>query len=255
MNAQMSRRQAMKLAGAAALWAGTRGAMGQAGMAPAARPKQDAAPGAGAFAGAYADGEYTLPALPYAYGALEPHYDARTLRIHHDRHHAGYVKGLNSMLAKLAAARQEGGYARVKALSRGLAFHGSGHMLHCLFWHSMSPDASAVPDDLGRALHESFGSVRAAQAQFAAATKAVEGSGWGVLAWEPVGDKLLVLQAEKHQNLTIWGVVPLLVCDVWEHAYYLKYQNRRGAWVDAFAKLANWPGAATRLQAARARRH
>ena len=201
--------------------------------------------------GAFADGKYALPDLPYAYDALEPAYDARTVEIHHDKHHAGYVRGLNAALAKLAEARQAGEFGEIKALSRALAFHGSGHVLHSLFWHSMTPGGAKCPDDLAKAMTKSFGSVDAGLAQFAAATKAVEASGWGVLAWEPVADTLLILQAEKHQDLAVWGAVPLLVCDVWEHAYYLKYQNDRGAWIKAFMSIANWPFAARRLAAAR----
>jgi Fe-Mn family superoxide dismutase len=201
--------------------------------------------------GTFKDTVYSLPDLPYAYEALEPVYDEKTLRIHHDKHHAGYVNGLNATLAKLEDARKGGDYAAVKALSGDLAFNGSGHILHSLFWHSVAPRGAAAPAELEKALAESFGSVKACQGQFAAATKAVEGSGWGVLAYEPAGRKLVILQAEKHQNLTVWGVVPLLVCDVWEHAYYLKYQNNRAAWVDAFMTIANWQFAADRLAYAR----
>jgi superoxide dismutase, Fe-Mn family len=199
----------------------------------------------------FKDGTYSLPDLPYAYDALEPVYDEKTLRIHHDKHHAGYVNGFNAALAKLADTRKSGDYMAVKALSAELAFNGSGHILHSLFWHSMTPRGSAVTPELEKALAESFGSTAACQGQFAAATKAVEGSGWGVLGYEPAGKKLIILQAEKHQNLTVWGVVPLLVCDVWEHAYYLKYQNNRAAWVDAFMTIANWQFAADRLAYAR----
>jgi Fe-Mn family superoxide dismutase len=201
--------------------------------------------------GAFADGQYALPALPYATDALEPAYDKRTVEIHHDKHHAGYVKGLNAALAKLEEARKAGKFEDIKALSRDLAFNGSGHILHSIFWYSMTPGGAKCEGGLEKAMVESFGSARAGMDQFVAATNAVEGSGWGVLAWEPVADRLLVLQAEKHQNLTIWGVVPLLVCDVWEHAYYLKYANMRGDWVKAFMTIANWPFAAARLEAAR----
>ena len=175
--------------------------------------------------------------------------------MHHEKHHAAYVKGLNTALEKLDAARKAGDFAAVKALSQAVAFHGSGHILHCMFWNSMSPAQIKNPQpptgDLADAIKASFGSFDSCWAQFAAATKDVEGSGWGVLAYEPVGDKLLVLQAEKHQNLTVWGVTPLLVCDVWEHAYYLKYQNKRPDWVDAFKGLANWSFAAKMLAAAK----
>jgi Fe-Mn family superoxide dismutase len=210
-------------------------------------------PGRGALDGAYEKGEYRLPPLPYDYNALEPLYDEKTLRIHHDKHHAAYVKGLNEALQKLEAARQANDYSSIQALSLQSAFHGSGHVLHTLFWHSMSPGKPQMPASLAEAMTRSFGSVQNAQSQFAAATKAVEGSGWGVLVYEPIADRLLLLQCEKHQNLTIWNTVPLLVCDVWEHAYYLQYQNNRATWVDSFMKLANWPFAAARLEAMRKR--
>jgi Fe-Mn family superoxide dismutase len=201
-----------------------------------------------AFEGTYENGEYQLPPLPYDYNALEPLYDEQTLRIHHDKHHAAYVKGLNEALQKLAAARKTADYSTIQGLSLQLSFNGSGHVLHTLFWHSMSPDQPPMPASLSDALKGSFGSEQNARSQFAAATKAVEGSGWGVLAYEPMADKLLILQCEKHQNLTIWNTVPLLVCDCWEHAYYLQYQNNRATWVDNFIKLANWPFAAARLE-------
>jgi Fe-Mn family superoxide dismutase len=201
-----------------------------------------------AWQGAFENGTYQLPALPYAYNALEPLYSEQTLRLHHNKHHAAYVNGLNAALQKLDAARKANDYSAIQSLSLQLAFHGSGHILHTLFWHSMSPDKPQMPAGLAQALGESFGSVQNAQNQFAAATKAVEGSGWGVLAYEPISDRLLVLQSEKHQNLTLWNTLPLLVCDVWEHAFYLQYTNNRATWVDNFMKLANWPFAAARLE-------
>ncbi|MFW6133787.1 MAG: superoxide dismutase [Planctomycetota bacterium] len=244
MTRTLSRRDAMKLGGAAAVATVAGGCLSGVADKPGGVAATDTA------LGAVAGGKYVLPELPYATDALAPLYDQRTLTIHHDRHHAGYVKGLNRVLDKLAAAREAGDYARVKGLSRGLAFHGSGHVLHTLFWNSMTPGGAAPPPALRKAAEKSFGSVEACTAQFAAATKAVEASGWGLVAYEPLGDRLVVLQAEKHQNLALWGVVPLLVCDVWEHAYYLQYANSRGQWVDNFLKLANWEFAAERLAVA-----
>lgn len=184
---------------------------------------------------------YELAPLPYAYDALEPAISEEILRIHHDRHHAGYVKGLNATLEKLEAARAGGDYSNIRALARDLAFHGSGHILHALYWNSMTPGGNGRPQGkLADAIGRSFGSCDAMTAQFAAAAKAVEGSGWAVLAMEPTSVRLVILQAENHQNLTIWGVAPLLVCDVWEHAYYLQYENRRGDYVDAFMKIIDW---------------
>ncbi len=198
------------------------------------------------------DGKYVLPELPYAYDALEPLYDKATVELHHDKHHAAYVKGLNAALEKLEAARKSGDYGSILALSNAAAFNGSGHVLHTLFWHSMKPGREERPgDELERAIKGSFGSLDACKAQLAAASRDVQGSGWGILAHEPLADKLLILQAEKHQDLTIWGVTPLLVCDVWEHAYYLKYQNRRADWVEAFMQMANWEFASQRLSWAR----
>jgi len=200
-----------------------------------------------ALEGAYENGKYQLPPLPYDYNALEPLYDEETLKIHHTKHHATYVKGLNEALEKLESARKDGDYRFIDHLSQLVAFHGSGHILHTLFWHSMSPDKPEMPARLAEALADSFGSAESAQQQFAAAAKKVESNGWGLLVYEPLADKLLILQCEKHQNLTLWNTIPLLVCDVWEHAYYLKYRNDRPAWVDNFMKLANWSFAATRL--------
>ncbi len=200
---------------------------------------------------AYSDGTYQLPKLPYAYDALKPQYDGQTLEIHHQKHHAGYVKGLNNTLKMLEKARDENDMSRIKPLCRALAFHGSGHILHCLFWESMTPGGSKATGFLADKLRKDFGSQDKAKTQFSAAAKAVEASGWAIMAYEPMADKILILQAEKHQNLTIWGVVPLLVCDVWEHAYYLQYQNRRGDFVDRFMDIADWQSAANRYMAAK----
>ncbi len=252
MSKQMTRREAIAIGGlAAAATAGTVLTMAAAdnmkeGMKMTAPEKNLAM-----LPGTFADGKYTLPPLPYAYDALEPAYDKRTVEIHHDKHHAGYVKGLNAAMSGLSMTEKPIEPGEAKALSRDLAFNGSGHVLHSIFWHSMTPGGSKCEGEIEKAMAESFGSAQAGMGLFMAATGAVEGSGWGVLAWEPIADKLLVLQAEKHQNLTVWGVVPLLVCDVWEHAYYLKYANMRGDWVKAFMTIANWPFAAARLAAAK----
>jgi Fe-Mn family superoxide dismutase len=249
MNERITRRKAMAVGGAAAAGA----VLGPVALGQTDKAVEMTAPAVqvSCLPGAFADGQYALPDLPYGYDALEPAYDKQTVEIHHDKHHAGYVRGLNGALARLVDARKAGAFGEIKDLSRALAFHGSGHVLHSLFWHSMTPGGSQCPAELEKAMTQSFGSVDAGLAQFAAATKAVEASGWGVLAWEPLSDSLLVLQAEKHQNLAVWGVVPLLVCDVWEHAYYLKYKNNRGDWVKAFLSIANWPFAAERLAMAR----
>ncbi len=194
---------------------------------------------------------YQLPELPYAYDALEPHYDEATVRLHHDIHHKGYVDGLNNAEAKLAEAREKGDFGLVKHWERELAFHGSGHLLHTLFWTNMTPDGGGTPaGSLGERISQDFGSFKAFKKQFSAAAVAVEGSGWAVLVWNPEFKKLEILQAEKHQNLTQWGAVPLLTVDVWEHAYYLKYQNKRAAWVETWWNLVNWADVSQRFDKA-----
>lgn len=195
---------------------------------------------------------HELPPLPYAYDALEPYYDEQTVRLHHDKHHAAYVAGLNKAEEQLAAARATGDYALIKHWERELAFHGSGHLLHTLFWENMTPRGGGEPDgELAAQIAQDFGSFEAFKAQFSAAANAVEGSGWGLLGWLPAFGKLTILQVEKHQDLTVWGVLPLLIVDVWEHAYYLKYQNRRAEWVSNWWNLVNWPDVARRFATAR----
>jgi Fe-Mn family superoxide dismutase len=195
--------------------------------------------------------KYELPPLPYASDALEPHYDKATVDLHHGKHHLAYVNGLNAALDKLAAARTAGDHALVKHLSREVAFHGGGHILHSIFWTNLKPGGGGRPDGtLAAAIDASFGSFEAFDKQMRAATNAVEGSGWGVLAASPAGE-LAIVQVEKHQNQVLPGWAPILVIDVWEHAYYLKYQNRRAEWVDAVMNhLVNWADVAKRLAAA-----
>lgn len=196
--------------------------------------------------------EIKLAPLPYANDALDGYLSAEILELHHDKHHAGYVKGLNDALAGLAEARTKSDFGRIKDLTRAVAFHGSGHILHALYWDSMSPKGGGEPGaELAKELERSFGSVDAFRKQFAAAAKNAEASGWGILAYEPLTDRCVVLAAESHQQMAVVGAIPLLVCDVWEHAYYLRYQNKRADYVDAFWTVANWEFAGRRLETAR----
>ena len=198
---------------------------------------------------------HELPPLPYDYKALEPYIDEQTMHLHHDIHHKGYVDGLNNAEKKLAEARAAGDYALVKHWSREAAFHGSGHFMHAMFWPNMAPAGKGGGGEptgaLAEQIKKDFGSFDAFKKHYSAAAVAVEGSGWAVLAWQPQGNQLVILQSEKHQQLTQWGVVPLLVCDVWEHAYYLKYQNKRAAYVEAWWSVVNWADVAARLAKAR----
>jgi len=198
---------------------------------------------------------HELPPLPYNYDALEPYLDEQTMRLHHDIHHQGYVNGLNATEAKLAAARESGDFALIKHLERDVAFHGSGHFLHAMFWLNLATAGNGGGGEptgaLATQIEKDFGSFAAFKAQLIAASIAVEGSGWGILAWQPQGGQLVVLTTEKHQNLTQWGVTPLLVLDVWEHAYYLKYQNRRSEYVKNLFHIVNWADVAERFARAK----
>ncbi|WP_434284125.1 superoxide dismutase [Clostridium botulinum] len=184
---------------------------------------------------------HTLPNLNYDYNALEPHYDEQTLKIHHDIHHKAYVDGLNKAEQKLQEARESGDFALIKHWEKEIAFHGSGHILHTLFWENMAPNRNLNPEGSAiERIKQDFGDYEKFKKQFTEAAIAVEGSGWTILAWNPMFQKLVILQAEKHQNLTQWGVVPLLILDLWEHAYYLKYQNRRAEFINAWWNIVNW---------------
>jgi len=196
---------------------------------------------------------HELPPLPYEYDALEPHYDEATLRLHHDKHHKGYVDGLNAAEEQVRKMLEAGDFAGAKAAAKALAFHGSGHILHSVFWTNMKPGGGGEPaGELAAAIEGQFGSFEGFTKLFLATTNAVEGSGWGILAYRKADSALVVLQAEKHENLTQWGVVPILVLDVWEHAYYLKYQNKRPEWTQAFMDhLVNWDDVARRFRDAK----
>lgn len=184
---------------------------------------------------------HKLPKLGYPYDALEPVIDKKTVEIHHDKHFAGYVKGLNSVLERLGEARKKQDFKGIQCLINELAFNGSGVVLHWIYFDTIGPKAGGKPEGkLAELIDRDFGSYEAFWKEFAAASKTVQASGWGILGWEPFSKRLVIMQAEKHQNLTSWGLMPLMVCDVWEHAYYLKYQNRRADYVDNFAKIIDW---------------
>ena len=196
--------------------------------------------------------KYELPELPYDYSALEPHYSAEVLELHHDKHHKAYVDGANTTFEKLGEARESGDFGTINQLEKNMAFHLSGHVLHSLFWTNMSPDGGGEPDgDLAAAVKEYFGSYDAFRAQLTEAAMNVQGSGWGALSWEPLAGRLIVEQVYDHQGNVGQGGPPLLVLDMWEHAYYLQYKNVKKDWVDAYWNLVNWPDVAARFERVR----
>ncbi|WP_308723487.1 Fe-Mn family superoxide dismutase [Paenibacillus polysaccharolyticus] len=197
-------------------------------------------------------GGHTLPPLPYAYNALEPHIDELTMRIHHDKHHQSYVDGLNVAEKKLAESRKKNNFELIKHWERELAFNGAGHYLHTIFWTIMNPAGGGKPTGmLAEQIKRDFGSYEAFKNQFTEAANKVEGSGWAMLVWSPRAHRLEILQAEKHQNLSQSDIVPLLPLDVWEHAYYLKHQNERKKYIEDWWNVIYWPAVAERYETAR----
>jgi Fe-Mn family superoxide dismutase len=193
--------------------------------------------------------EYTLPPLPYPYEALEPVIDAETMHLHHDLHHKAYVDGANEAMKMLQSARDNGDMKMVQHWERKLAFNGSGHFLHSLFWQNMiSPGKGGEPSKaLVQAMDAGLGSLDKMKAQFTAVAKSVEANGWGMLAWSIPDQRLVILGVENHQKQALWAVVPILVCDVWEHAYYLKYHNKRADYVQAWWGIVNWNDVSARF--------
>jgi len=204
-----------------------------------------------------AKGEYVLPPLPYEKNALEPHVDAQTMEIHHDKHHAAYVAGLNKAMKELKNIRDGGGDASlIKHWSREVSFHGSGHINHTLFWNMMAPAGKGgggqPSGKLAEAINAGFGSFDKFVAQFKAAATQVEGGGWAWLVYDPVSKGLTIIQEEKQQDMMLTGSRPILGIDVWEHAYYLKYQNKRSDYIGAWLNVVNWAFAAELFEKASA---
>jgi Fe-Mn family superoxide dismutase len=197
-----------------------------------------------------ADGKYVAVPLPYSYDALEPVIDARTVELHYNFHHKPAVAAANKAEEALAKARDTNDFVLVKHHEKELAFQLSSHILHTVYWTSISGRGGDPKTELAKAIDKSFGSYARFKAQLVAATIATEASGWGVVGYHPAMDKVMILQCENHQKLTAWGIQPILVLDVFEHAYYLKYQNRRNEYVNQLFNIVNWDAASMRLQAA-----
>jgi superoxide dismutase, Fe-Mn family len=197
--------------------------------------------------------KYVLPDLEYDFGALEPHIQAPLLELHHQKHHATYVKQANETLEKLDEARDKDDYTRIAAFEKALAFNLSGHVLHSIFWRNLAPKAGGRPGGkLAEAITRDFGSFDKMKAQLTNVAATVMGSGWAALVWEPLGGRLLTCQIYDHQSNLTQGGVAVLVIDAWEHAYYLQYKNQKQAFFDAVWNLWNWSDVETRFHAAQA---
>src|SRR5690606_37174134 len=186
-------------------------------------------------------GQHRLPPLPYDYDALEPYISKEIMRLHHDKHHKSYVDGLNKAEKMMEKARDNGDYELLKHWEREAAFNGSGHYLHTIFWEVMKPKGGGVPGrELLRQIERDFGSFEVFKRHFSEAANKVEGVGWAILVWSPRAGRLEILQSERHQLMTQWDTIPLLVLDVWEHAYYLQYKNERAEYVKNWWNIVNW---------------
>jgi Fe-Mn family superoxide dismutase len=195
---------------------------------------------------------YELPVLGFAYDALEPAYSAELLELHYSEHHRAYVDGANKCRHDLEQSRRKNDFDRINQLQKDLAFNLSGHVLHSIFWRNIAPDHGSTPaESLASQIRTAFGGFDALREQFWSAGAATQGSGWAALAWDPASHSLVIEQIYDHQDNVGSGTVPVLVMDMWEHAYYLQYRNEKKKWIKAFWGLINWPDIGDRLEKAK----
>ncbi|HZX74004.1 MAG TPA: superoxide dismutase, partial [Cyclobacteriaceae bacterium] len=194
-----------------------------------------------------ANGNFVHQPLPYSENFLEPYMDAETLHLHYTFHHGGAVNGANKDLAMIKKAMDDNNLETVDFWTKKLSYHSSSHILHSIFWTNLTNKQSLPTGDLLSRIVKNFGSFERFKALIAETSKNVDGNGWGILAYQPFSDGLTILQCENHEKLTQWGAIPLLVIDVWEHSYYLKYKNKRADFVDAIFNIINWDNVAQRL--------
>ena len=190
---------------------------------------------------------YQLPELSYDYSALEPHISARIMELHHSKHHQAYVTGANAALEAMEKARSEDNFATLPKLQKDLAFNLGGHVNHSIFWKNLSPSSSAPEGDLAAAIAEYFGSFEAFKNHFSAAAIGIQGSGWAYLAWDALGNRMIIGQLYDQQGNLAMGNIPLLMLDMWEHAFYLDYQNVKADYVKAFWNIVDWEDVANRF--------
>lgn len=195
-------------------------------------------------------GNFTQLPLPYNENFLEPYMDAETMHLHYTFHHGGAVKAANKDLQMIKRATDESNFETVDFWTRKLAYHFSSHVLHTIFWTNLSNKKTDPKGQLLQRIEKNFGSYEKLRGLIGETSKNLDGNGWGILGYQPYSDSLTVLQCENHEKLTQWGVIPLLVIDVWEHAYYLKYKNKRADFVDAVFNIINWDNVAQRLNQA-----
>jgi Fe-Mn family superoxide dismutase len=195
---------------------------------------------------------YSLPELTYDYAALEPWISGQIMELHHSKHHATYVAGANTALEQMAEARESGNFGTIPMLEKNLAFHLGGHVNHSIFWQNLSPEGGDKPSgELASAIDDQFGSFDAFRAHFGAAANSIQGSGWAILAYEPLSQRLIIEQLYDQQGNIPHSTTPLLMLDMWEHAFYLQYKNVKAEYVKAFWNVVNWADVQARLEKAR----
>jgi Fe-Mn family superoxide dismutase len=196
--------------------------------------------------------KYTLPDLTYDFAALEPHISGRIMQLHHGKHHAAYVAGANATLDLMAEAREKNDLTWISKLQKDLAFNLGGHVNHSIFWKNLSASGGDKPTgELAAAIDEYFGSFDGFRAHFSANAMGIQGSGWSILAWDVLGQRLIIEQLYDQQGNLVAASVPLLMLDMWEHAFYLDYQNVKADYVAAFWNIVSWQDVQARFEAAR----
>lgn len=188
--------------------------------------------------------------LPYLNNLLEPSMDEETVSLHYTFHHGGAVKGANKDLQMIKKALDDNNIETIDFWTRKLSCHLSSHILHSIFWTNLTNKKTEPNNELLKQIEKDFGSYDRLKTYLVKTSKDVDGAGWGILGYNPYSKKLTVIQCENHEKLIQWGVIPILVIDVWEHAYYLKYKNKRNDFVDALFPIINWDNAAQRFNIA-----
>jgi superoxide dismutase, Fe-Mn family len=206
--------------------------------------------------------KYELPPVPYPYDALEPHIDARTMEIHHTKHHQAYTDKLNAALEKCPQEIQDKDIVEILSNLKqipadqlsAINFNGGGFDNHRIFWNNMKPNGGGEPaGSIASAINSSFGSFSDFKEKFSSTTALIQGSGWGWLAYNPSSKKVEYKSMPNQTSPRTEGLIPLLGCDVWEHAYYLKYQNRRPDYISAWWNVINWDDVTKRFDEAKNR--
>jgi Fe-Mn family superoxide dismutase len=197
-----------------------------------------------------AAGNFALQPLPYNENFLEPMMDQETVHLHYTFHHGDAVKAANKDLQMVQKALDENQLDVVDYWTKKLSYHLSSHILHTIFWTNLTNKKALPGGALLKQIEKDFGSYDKLKALITKTSKGVDGNGWGILGYHPSTGKLTVMQCENHEKLTQWGVIPLLVIDVWEHSYYLKYRNRRAEFVDNLFPIINWDNVAERMNMA-----